>query len=343
MKTAVIIGKFYPLHDGHIDMIERALLNFDKVHVLVCTNSTQTWGDLTPEERTTAVVYSLNYHYPELSAKMEVHHFDDSNMPDAVESDNEVSRVWAEFLVNRFPDMTHFYGSEPYIEMMAKHQNKEFVMDNRKLNLISGTMCRADLTKNFAFLSIYMKRKLAKRICVVGAESSGKSTLVNKLYQKYQSKSTRVLEAGRMLMSTPSLTANHFEDFALKQFSDIFLNDHKCTKPYQFIDTDLGITELYLNEYINLGSYYTLNVIEALRKKEKYDFYLVLAPNVKFVQDGMRIHEDQKKREAFFNKVLDYVQKSGVPYKVIDQSDYGERFDSAVQVLESVFDVGEIK
>lgn len=341
MKTAVIIGKFYPLHDGHIDMIERALLQFDKVHVLVCTNSTQTWGNITPEERTTAVVYSLNYHYPELAAKMEVHHFDDSDMPDAVESDNDVSRVWAEFLVNRFPDMTHFYGSEPYIKMMADHQGKEYVMDNRNLNLISGTMCRNDLTKNFAFLSIYMKRKLAKRICVVGAESSGKSTLVNKLYEKYQAKSTRVQEAGRMLMSTPHLTREHFEDFALKQFSDIFLNDHRCTRPYQFIDTDIGITDLYCDEYLDLG--YLLPVIERLKAKQKYDFYLVLAPNVKFVQDGMRIHEDQKKREEFFNKVLDYVQISGVPYKVIDQADYDERFDAAVQVLESVFDIGETK
>lgn len=341
MKTAVIIGKFYPLHDGHIDMIERALEMFDKVHVLVCTNSTQTWGNLTPEDRTTAVVYSLNYYYPELTSKLEVHHFDDSNMPDAVESDNEVSRVWAKFLVNRFPDMTHFYGSEPYIKMMAEHENKEYVILDREVNPISGTMCRNETVKYFSFLSPYIKLKSVKRICIVGAESSGKSTLAYNLKQRYFRISTLIQESGRMLMSHQNLNRNHFEDFGLKQYSNIFLNDQNCYRPFQFIDTDVGITSLYCDEYLNLG--FELEILQRLRVKEKYDFYLVLSPNVKFVQDGMRIHEDQKKREEFFNKVLNYVQKSGVPYKVIDQSDYDERFNAAVEVLESVFDLGETK
>lgn len=341
MKIAVIIGKFYPLHDGHIDMIESALREMDKVYVLVCTNSTQTWNNLTAEDRTTSVVYGMNYYFPELTSKLEVHNFDDTDMPDSHESDNEVSRAWAKFLVNRFPDMTHFYGSEPYIKMMAEHENKEYVILDRNLNPISGTMCRNETTKYFSFLSPYIKLKAVKRICIVGAESSGKSTLAYKLKQRYSGISTLIQESGRMLMSNQNLNKNHFEDFALKQYSNIFLSDHNCYRPFQFIDTDVGITDLYFKEYLEAS--YHLHLIERLRKKEKYDFYLVLAPNVKFVQDGMRIHEDQEKREAFFLNVLDYVQKSGVPYKVIDQSDYDERFNSAVQVLESVFGIGEIK
>ena len=337
MKTAVIIGKFYPLHDGHIDMIESALKEMDKVHVLVCTNSTQTWGNLSAEDRTTAVVYGMNYYFPELTSKLEVHNFDDSDMPDSQESDNEVSKVWAKFLVTRFPDMTHFYGSEPYIKMMAEHENKEYVILNRNHNPISGTKCRTELTKYFSFLSPYMKLKMVKRICIVGAESSGKSTLAYKLKERYSGISTLIQESGRMLMSNQNLTKNHFEDFALKQYSNIFLNDHNSYRPFQFIDTDVGITSLYCDEYLNLG--FELEVLQRLRAKEKYDFYLVLAPNVQFVQDGMRIHDDQKKRERFFKRVLDNVEKSGVPFKVIDQSSYDDRFNTATEVLESLFDL----
>lgn len=337
MKTAVIIGKFYPLHDGHIDMIESALREMDKVYVLVCTNSTQTWNNLTPEERTTAVVYGMNYYYPELTNKLEVHNFDDSDMPDSQESDSEVSKTWAKFLVNRFPDMTHFYGSEPYIKMMADHENKEYVLIDRKINPISGTMCRNETTKYFVHLSPYIKLKAVKRICIVGAESSGKSTLAYNLKEHYKGRTTLIQESGRMLMSQPKLNRNHFIDFGLKQFSNIFLNDFNCQRPYQIIDTDVGITNLYCHEYLNLG--YELDVLQTLRAREKYDFYLVLSPDVKFVQDGMRIQEDQEKRVTFFKKVLDYVEKSGVPFKVIYQSDYDERFRAATQILETLFDI----
>lgn len=337
MKTAVIIGKFYPLHDGHIDMIESALREMDKVYVLVCTNSTQTWNELTPEDRTTAVVYGMNYYFPELTSKLEVHNFDDTDMPDSAESDSEVSRAWAKFLVNRFPDMTHFYGSEPYIKMMAEHENKEYVLLNRNVNPISGTKCRTETVKYFSYLSPYIKLKTVKRICIVGAESSGKSTLAYNLKQRYSTISTLIQESGRMLMSHQNLNRGHFEDFALKQYSNIFLNDHNCYRPFQFIDTDVGITSLYCDEYLNLG--FELEVLQRLRAREKYDFYLVLAPNVQFVQDGMRIHADQEKRERFFKRVLDNVMKTGVPFKVINQTSYEDRFKTATTVLESFFDI----
>lgn len=337
MKTAVIIGKFYPFHDGHIDMIECALREMDKVYVLVCTNASQTWNNFTPEDRTTAVVYGMNYYFPELTSKLEVHNFDDTDMPDSEESDTEVSKVWAKFIVNRFPDMTHFYGSEPYIKMMAEHENKEYAILDRSLNPISGTMCRNETVKNFSFLSPYIKLKSVKRICIVGAESSGKSTLAYNLKQRYSGISTLIQESGRMLMSHQNLNKNHFEDFGLKQYSNIFLNDQNCSRPFQFIDTDVGITSLYCDEYLNLG--FELEVLQRLRAREKYDFYLVLAPNVEFVQDGMRIHVDQEKRDVFFKRVLDNVMKSGVPFKVINQTSYDDRFNASTQILEELFDL----
>lgn len=51
MKTAVYPGSFDPITLGHLNVIKRAAVCFDKVIVCVLTNSEKNHGMFTPEER----------------------------------------------------------------------------------------------------------------------------------------------------------------------------------------------------------------------------------------------------------------------------------------------------
>ena len=51
MKTAIYPGSFDPVTLGHINIIKRAALAFDKVIVCVMVNSEKHGGLFTPEER----------------------------------------------------------------------------------------------------------------------------------------------------------------------------------------------------------------------------------------------------------------------------------------------------
>ena len=51
MKTAIYPGSFDPVTLGHINIIKRAAVAFDKVIVCVMVNSEKNGGLFTPEER----------------------------------------------------------------------------------------------------------------------------------------------------------------------------------------------------------------------------------------------------------------------------------------------------
>lgn len=51
MKTAIYPGSFDPVTLGHLDIIQRAAVAFDKVIVCVMVNSEKNGGVFTPEER----------------------------------------------------------------------------------------------------------------------------------------------------------------------------------------------------------------------------------------------------------------------------------------------------
>lgn len=330
--VGVIIGKFYPLHSGHIDMIKQSAAGLvDELHVVVCTNSTQTWGSLTPEDRVLSLQHAINSD-TYIDVNIKIHHMDDSDMPGAEESDPDVSKVWADYLVTRFPDMDMFIGSEDYVEMMANSTGKIYFKFSR--DYVSGTKCRNNTLEFFPHINAYTRSKLIKRVCVVGAESSGKSTLVRDI--KYPSKFvlTTIEETARSFMIDGKLTPEHFETFALNHYSNVFLNTDNMKTAVQVVDTDLNITALYAQEYLGTN----VELVDMLQKKEKYDHYIVLPPIVPFVQDGLRIQETQQERDDFYQKVLAFVIESGVPYTIINESTESERIDI---VLDIIYELGD--
>ncbi len=71
MRTAVYPGTFDPITNGHIDIIERSLKLFDKVHVVVADNP-QKKATFSAKERVDMINEALRNH----NSRIDVEHFE---------------------------------------------------------------------------------------------------------------------------------------------------------------------------------------------------------------------------------------------------------------------------
>ncbi len=84
-KIGLIVGKFYPLHQGHINMILSAKLAVDELHVFVCSDTTRDWQLFLESEFTKAPTSEDRVHWAkEMLAGIPgiiVHGFNEDGIP----------------------------------------------------------------------------------------------------------------------------------------------------------------------------------------------------------------------------------------------------------------------
>ena len=168
--TGVVIGKFYPPHHGHTYLIDVARTHVDHLSVIVCDRAGQT----IPGQLRAAWLR-------ELHPDVEVMRIDD-----VYPSDD--SRLWAELTMRWLgcaPDAV--FTSEDYGDAYARFMGSVHVLVDRARATVpcSGTDVRADPLACWEYLAPCVRAHFCKRVCVVGAESSGTTTLAAALAAHY--------------------------------------------------------------------------------------------------------------------------------------------------------------
>ena len=171
MSVGVTVGKFYPFHLGHDHLIATAKQRVDRLVVLV--------GDK-PEH---ALPGRLRAEWiGELHPDVDVRVTPD-DLPEAPEP---WARRTLEVLGGRAPDVaftSEAYGAPWAAALGARHEG---IDPDRARFPISGTQLRADLAQHWRFLTAPAKAWFARRVCVVGAESTGKTTVAQALAAHYR-------------------------------------------------------------------------------------------------------------------------------------------------------------
>lgn len=290
MSLGVTIGKFYPLHLGHDLLIREAKAQVDRLVVIV---------GFRPDQ---ALPGSLRAEWiREMHPDVEV-------IP-ALEDIPEAPEPWAQrtldLLGGRIPDVaftSESYGGAWAQALGARHVG---VDPDRKAFPISGRQIRANPGAHWRFLTPPVKAHLARRVCVLGVESSGTTTLARALARHHRT--AWVPEYGRWYWEGRRYT-RHAADWRAHEFVRIAEGQRRWERDLAQLadrllvcDTDALATLVWQRRYLGTTS----AELEALAFARPAELYLLTEPDFPFVQDGTREGERLRWRmHGWFRETL---------------------------------------
>ena len=204
---------------------------------------------------------------------------------------------------------------------------------------ISSTEIRKNPYKHFEYLPNVVREFYTKKVCIVGTESCGKSTLVRNLAKYFNT--SYVEEAGRYICDEAGGIDNmqpyHYFQILFKH-KQLEKEALKEANKVLLIDTDSIITLYYYQLGFENTSEFNNNlpkIAESISALNNYDLYIFLEPDVDWVQDGTRTYGDDEVRRANNEKLKQLLEKNNIPYISIS-GDYHERYEKSKMLIKSV-------
>jgi HTH-type transcriptional regulator, transcriptional repressor of NAD biosynthesis genes len=177
MKRGLTLGKYAPLHQGHQLVIETALSEMDEVTVIIYDAPETTNVPLNVRSKW------LRNLYPQVKV---VEAWDG---PTQVGNTPEIKQLHEDYIINKLKicGITHFYSSEFY----GEHMSIALGAVNRLVDLtrtsipISGRQIRENPYLFREYLHPLVYKDLITNIVFLGAPSTGKTTIAERMAQEY--------------------------------------------------------------------------------------------------------------------------------------------------------------
>jgi len=208
---------------------------------------------------------------------------------------------------------------------------------------ISSTEVKSNPFKYFDFLPKVVQSFYTKKVCVIGTESCGKSTLVRNLAKVYNT--SYVEEAGREICDEAggidNMQPKHYAQILFKHKNDENEKLKEANKVL-FIDTDSLITLYYYILGFKGTSEYKESfnsLAESISALNKYDAYIFLEPDVEWVQDGTRTYGEESVRQENNKLLKELFDKNNIKYYCIS-GDYAERFRKSKEIVNNLIGKG---
>lgn len=331
-------GKFYPVHMGHVYAMTVASTIVDELHVIVSYDDNYEYNTLSKDSKLPHVNYKQRVRWWNEITKdyphVHVHAVEETN-----DGKFESWQKGADGIKKAVgKPITHVFSSETaYGEFFSKlyPDAKHVVIDeDRSTYPVSATKLRTEgVYNNWDLLPEVVRRHYVKKVMVVGTESCGKSTLVNKLATLFNT--NYVEEHGRTFYEELNSYDTFEEDYLKIAYRQKYFEEQglKGANKVLFLDTDVIVTHRFLRAY-----HHTTNkVLYEMADHQKYDLWLFLEPDVKWVDDGTRVFgEDNVRKEGndMLKKMLDV---HGVKYITVS-GHYSERLEVALKEVKKLID-----
>ncbi|MDQ0637168.1 HTH-type transcriptional repressor of NAD biosynthesis genes [Pedobacter sp. W3I1] len=192
--------------------------------------------------------------------------FDDESLPL-----NERTNIWAIKMREVYSKIDILFSSEFYGEPFAFNLDAEHILfdEPRKFIPVSATLIRTKPFQYWEFIPKEVRPYFVKKICFYGPESTGKSTMAEKMALHYQT--TFAPEVARELISSNDITIDDIIEIGTAQTERVKEKTISANKVV-FCDTDLITTKIYSQYYLNEVP----QILNDLENEICYDLYLLL-------------------------------------------------------------------
>lgn len=337
MTVGFLTGKFAPLHTGHIYFISKAATMVDKLYVVLSYDGKRFQDD--PRLSLKNRLLWLKTTFKDLP-HIKIVYVDETNCSPYPDGWHEWSMLVKRAIPHRIGDITKIFSSEPeYTEGFNKYwpEAEHVIVDaERKEVNISATEIRANPFKFWSYMPSIVRQHYVKKVCIIGTESCGKTTLTKYLSKIYQT--SWVEEYGRkfceqdMCMDESLLQYDDYALIAARRYEDE-LQATKTANKILFADTNAFITNFYCRLYE--GSFHPM--VDEYEALEKYDLTLVLASDVEWVADGLRINKERSKTDDLLAKMLSMSRSENLGKLMHISGTYSERLEKAIKIIDEEF------
>jgi NadR type nicotinamide-nucleotide adenylyltransferase len=341
MRHGLVVGKFYPPHAGHHHLIDTAAAACERLTVVVAASPLE------------GIPIALRAAW--LRERHPQPHVDIVPAVDDIEIDYDSDTVWAAhveiFRTAAREPVDVVFSSEEYGPELARRLDAVHVAVDpaRERFPVSGTAVREDPVACWHHLSPPVRAYLARRVVVVGAESSGTTTLARALAEHYARRggvwaATRwVPEYGRLYCEEKLAVARRHdpglwlgdlgwasEEFTVIAERQLALEDAaaRAGSPLLVCDTDAFATELWHERYVGTPPPPLAGT--------RHDLWILTdTAGVPFEQDGWR--DGEMIREEMSVRFAAELDRRRLPYVTV-KGTHGERLAEAVDAIDTVLD-----
>lgn len=286
MTTALVLGKFLPPHLGHVWLAEHARSMADEVIVLLLANPTEpipmavrhAWlAEMLPWAtiRSGMADHPIDYEDPAVYDLW------------AATIKAVIGRERVDLLVTSEPA----YGEMTAVRLGARH----VLADPARANVpISASAARKDPWGNRAFLAPCVRAWYVKRVCLLGAESTGTTTMAERLAERFGT--IWVPEYGRAYSLPKDIAGDTWTtaDFVHIARQQQALEDAAARDADRllFCDTDALATALWHEQYMGGPAPEVMDIARSRR----YDLTFLTAADFPWAQDGTRTSDAARQR-----------------------------------------------
>lgn len=343
-RRGLVVGKFAPLHHGHMHVIGAAIDACAEVVVISysdpvfarCSRAArETWiAELFPQVRRLVIdEESLR----ELCARQGIPQLMPVPPNDAADAMHREFIAWlcwavcgvavdAVFTSENYGDGFALALEEYFSERMAEPMSVRHVCVDRARQAlpVSGTLIRADPHAQRGFMDPLVYADFVDRVCILGGESSGKTTLAAALAERLRT--VAVPEMGRQRWEGKSGNLA-FDDMRAIAEAQIAMEVSLVRKARRWLvcDGSALTTAFYSQE-----GFGKVDAVVSRLAALPYAFTFVCAPDFTFVQDGTR--RDAAFRQRQHEWYLSVLDATGAAHAIVRGSP-AARVEAAVNIL----------
>jgi HTH-type transcriptional regulator, transcriptional repressor of NAD biosynthesis genes len=301
MKRGLVIGKFMPVHQGHMALIHFALMHCDELIV----SMSYTLTDPIPHSLRFDWLKKIFEQEPKIKIEESLDDFDNESLPLI-----DRTKIWARFIEKRFPKIDAVISSEEYGAPFAQHLGASSVLfDTSRIQTpVSATKIRNSPFLYWQYIPEIVRPYFVKKICFYGPESTGKSVMTKAMAEQYQTEF--VPEVAREIVSSNDFTFDGILKIARAQ-NDRVREKLKTANKFLFCDTDLITTQIYCRHYLKSIP----PILSELEKEISYDRYFLFDIDVPWVADHLR--DLGNRRKEMFDVFKSELDKRKANYHLV--------------------------